>query len=160
LGRLFSRAYELGGKLGPVLYQLPGRMSKNVERLAGFLARLPPRVKHAIEFRNPDWYDQEVLRLLRRHGVALCLHDMPGSATPRVLTAGFTYIRLHGGRDEGAYERKTLKDWAAWLAANDQPAFVYFNNDAGGHAPRDARRLIGLLTSTPTFTRRKNLRNE
>jgi uncharacterized protein YecE (DUF72 family) len=31
------------------------------------------------------------------------------------------------------------------------PAFVYFNNDIGGHAPRDARMLVDLLS------RRKDL---
>ncbi len=145
LERLFSRASELGRKLGPVLYQLPRQMSVNVERLAGFLEHVPPRVKHVIEFRNPDWYDEEIMRLLRRHHVALCLHDMPGSIPPRVFTAGFTYIRLHGGQNAGAYTQRTLNDWAAWIVASRRHAFVYFNNDTGGHAPRDARRLRALL---------------
>src|SRR5918992_5961654 len=78
--RLFSRATELRRKLGPVLYQLPKQMPRNLDRLAAFLEILPTRVKHAIEFREPSWYDDEVMRLLRRHNVALCLHDMPGSA--------------------------------------------------------------------------------
>ena len=34
----FARAMELGRKLGPVLYQLPQQLPKNVERLAAFLA--------------------------------------------------------------------------------------------------------------------------
>ncbi len=147
LERLFSRAFELRGKLGPVLYQLPRQLPKNVERLAGFLELLPPRVKHAIEFRHPAWYDDEVMQLLRKHNVALCLHDMAGSAAPRLLTARFTYVRFHGGagRYNGSYSNETLAGWADWLAANGHPAFVYFNNDIGGHAPRDARRLIELL---------------
>ncbi|RPI56992.1 MAG: DUF72 domain-containing protein [Acidobacteria bacterium] len=147
--RLFSRAFELGGKLGPVLYQLPRQMPRNIERLEAFLEVLPPRVKHAIEFRNPDWYDEEVMRLLRKHNVALCLHDMTPSVAPRLLTARFTYIRFHGasGRYDGAYPQGVLEDWADWLASNGHQAFVYFNNDIGGHAPRDARRLIELLAS-------------
>ena len=96
VGRLFSRAVELRGKLGPVLYQLPKQMPKNVERLAAFLDLLPERVRHVIEFREPSWYDEQVMRLLRQHNVALCLHDMPGSETPRVLTARFAYVRFHG----------------------------------------------------------------
>ncbi len=148
LERLFSRVFELGGKLGPVLYQLPRQMPKDIGRLARFLELLPPRVKHAIEFRNPEWYKDEVIRLLRKHNVALCLHDMSGSATPRLLTSRFTYIRFHGasGRYDGAYPQETLEDWARWLARTNYPAFAYFNNDIGGHAPRDARRLIELLT--------------
>jgi uncharacterized protein YecE (DUF72 family) len=147
--RLFSRAGELRSKLGPVLYQLPKQMRKNVERLSAFLDVLPPRVKHAIEFREPSWYDDEVMRLLRRRNVALCLHDMLGSEPPRKLTARFTYVRFHGatGRYNGAYSETALADWAEWLVANNVPAFVYFNNDIGGHAPRDAKRLIALLAS-------------
>ena len=151
VARLFSKVSELGGKLGPVLYQLPGQMPKNLERLAAFLDALPPRTKHAIEFRNPEWYDPDVMQLLRSHNVALCLHDMDGSHAPRLLTARFTYIRFHGAgrRYGGAYPRDVLEDWAEWLTANGHPAFVYFNNDAGGHAPRDARRLVDLLAPRP-----------
>jgi len=153
--RLFSRALELRAKLGPVLYQLPGQMQKNVERLAGFLALLPPRIKHAIEFRHPSWYDDEVMQLLRRHHVALCLHDMVGSATPRLMTARFTYIRFHGatGRYHGAYPQQVLEGWAEWLATCGHPAFVYFNNDVGGHAPRDAKKLMTLLASRQDLDR-------
>ncbi len=145
--RLFSRARELRSKLGPVLYQLPKQMPKNIDRLSAFLEVLPPRVKHAVEFRDPSWYEDDVMRLLRRHNVALCLHDMPGSETRRMLTARFAYVRFHGatGRYNGAYPDTTLAEWAHWLVTNDAPAFVYFNNDIGGHAPRDAKRLIELL---------------
>lgn len=147
--RLFSRAVELGGKLGPVLYQLPKQLRKDVERLEAFLEVLPQRVKHAIEFREPSWYDDDVMRLLRRRNVALCLHDMPGSASPRLLTARFTYVRFHGatGRYNGAYPPDAIEEWAEWLVANGHPAFVYFNNDIGGHAPRDARNLIDRLAT-------------
>ena len=147
--RLFSRAAELHGKLGPVLYQLPRQLPKNVARLSAFLEVLPPRVRHAIEFREPSWYDDEVMELLRRHNVALCLHDMPGSETPRLRTAQFAYIRFHGatGRYDGAYAMGALESWADWLMAHNVPAFIYFNNDMGGHAPRDARKLIDLLAA-------------
>jgi uncharacterized protein YecE (DUF72 family) len=147
--RLFSRAFELRGKLGPVLYQLPRQMRKNIERLDGFLALLPRRVKHAIEFRDPSWYDDDVIRLLRRYRIALCLHDMAGSAAPRLVSARFTYVRFHGatGRYDGGYPQPVLEEWAEWLAASGRRAFVYFNNDVGGHAPRDAAKLIALLAS-------------
>jgi uncharacterized protein YecE (DUF72 family) len=147
--RLFSRATELRGKLGPMLYQLPRQMPKNLERLRGFLDVLPPRIKHTIEFRHPSWYDADVLRLLQQRNVALCLHDMPGSETPRVLTARFVYVRFHGatGRYDGAYPREALDEWAQWLVSQRRRAYVYFNNDIGGHAPRDAAALKQALGS-------------
>jgi uncharacterized protein YecE (DUF72 family) len=145
--RLFSRARELRGKLGPVLYQLPKQLSRNIERLEGFISALPPRTKHAVEFRDPSWYDEKVLTLLKRHKIALCLHDMPGAVPPRTVTAGFVYLRFHGatGRYRGAYSRKALAEWAEWLRTTSLPAYVYFNNDIGGQAPRDAAALKSLL---------------
>jgi uncharacterized protein YecE (DUF72 family) len=124
-------------------------MPKNVERLSAFLSVLPPRVRHVLEFREPSWYDEQVFRLLRQHNVALCIHDMPGSEPPRVVTARFNYVRFHGatGRYNGAYSTDALGEWATWLAASDVPAFVYFNNDIGGHAPRDAKKMLELLAA-------------
>jgi uncharacterized protein YecE (DUF72 family) len=147
--RLLSRAVELQGKLGPVLYQLPKQMPKNVERLGEFLQTLPRQVKHAIEFRDPTWYCEDVLQLLDRHNVAMCLHDMPGSASPLEVTARFSYVRFHGpsGRYSGAYPIEMLETWARWLIDRRIPAFVYFNNDIGGHAPGDAKKLIALLST-------------
>ena len=147
--RLFARALELRTKLGPVLYQLPRQMGKNLDRLERFLALLPDprRIRHAVEFRDPSWYGEDVFRALRARNVALCLHDMAGSAPPRVVTANFVYVRFHGatGTYSGAYSREHLAAWADWLADTQAPAFLYFNNDIGGHAPRDAKQLRDLL---------------
>jgi uncharacterized protein YecE (DUF72 family) len=150
----FDGARHLGPSLGPVLYQLPPHWGINLERLAQFLRALPRRVegpsgsrrvRHAIEFREPGWYDDRVFALLRRHGVALCLHDMPGSATGQMQVGPFVYVRFHGAtKYAGRYEDERLDEWADWLAgraAEGLDVYAYFNNDVGGHAPRDAVRL-------------------
>ena len=67
-----------------MLYQLPPNWSVNIPRLGDFLRSLPRRRHHAIEFRDPGWYCDEVYALLNRYGVVLCLHDMAGSATGRI----------------------------------------------------------------------------
>jgi uncharacterized protein YecE (DUF72 family) len=156
LERLFGRATELRSKLGPVLYQLPRHMPKNIDRLRRFLAALPDtaRVRHAIEFRDPGWYVDEVLDALRVRNVALCLHDMPGSEAPRVATARFVYLRFHGatGNYSGGYQPAVLKAWAEWLAACGLPSFAYFNNDIGGHAPRDAAALRAQIETVGAVT--------
>jgi len=149
LERFFEAARELGPKLGPVLYQLPPRWPANVARLRAFVAALPARVRHVMEFRDPSWYAPEVLEVLADGGVALCLHDMTGSATPRARVGPFVYVRFHGvTRYGGRYDEKTLGGWAAWMAAERAAGvdvFAYFNNDVGGHAPRDAARLAEML---------------
>jgi uncharacterized protein YecE (DUF72 family) len=150
LDRLFSRARLLGRHLGPVLYQLPPRWSVDTARLAGFLQSLPAGRRHAIEFRDPSWYTDEVFDLLAQHGVACCLHDMEGSATGRRAVGPFIYARFHGPvRYGGRYDDDTLEEWGSWFAARiraGQSVFAYFNNDIGGHAPRDATRLRQRLS--------------
>jgi uncharacterized protein YecE (DUF72 family) len=151
LDRLFSRARALGRALGPVLYQLPPRWRVDLDRLDTFVRALPARRRHAIEFRDPSWYTDAVFDLLTKHRVALCLHDMTGSATGRVAIGPFVYVRFHGPQKyNGRYDDGTLDKWAQWLAeqqGDGKPVYGYFNNDIGAHAPRDARRLRTRLAA-------------
>jgi uncharacterized protein YecE (DUF72 family) len=149
--RFFGRAMRLGPRLGPVLYQLPTRWPVNFDRLAAFLKMLPRRRRHTIEFRDPSWYRDDVFALLERHRVALCLHDMSGSASGKLAVGPFVYVRFHGTTKYGGrYGDETLTEWAAWLveqARNGRGIYAYFNNDTGGHAPRDAVRLREAITA-------------
>lgn len=152
--RFFTNARELGRTLGAVLYQLPPNFKIDVDRLTEFFEAIPNAARaarfrcpcHVIEFRDASWYDDRVFALLERHRVVLCLHDMQGSATERVVAGPAVYVRFHFGTSKygGRYEDRRLDDWAAWLAARSRDGlnvFAYFNNDTGGHAPRDAVRL-------------------
>ncbi|MGE3179189.1 MAG: DUF72 domain-containing protein, partial [Vicinamibacterales bacterium] len=96
LDRFFSHARHLRSRLGPVLYQLPPRWGLDLDRLQRFLDTLPRRRRHVIEFRDPSWYVDRVFDALERRGVALCLHDMAGSATGRLEVGPFVYVRFHG----------------------------------------------------------------
>ncbi|PYR77984.1 MAG: DUF72 domain-containing protein, partial [Acidobacteria bacterium] len=87
---------------------------------------------------------------LDRRGVALCLHDMPGSATARERVGPFVYVRFHGATSKygGGYAVDRLRSWAEWLNAQrdgSSDVYAYFNHDVGGHAPRDAVTLRRLL---------------
>jgi uncharacterized protein YecE (DUF72 family) len=153
LERLFTRLKPLGRHLGPVLYQLPPGWKLDRERLEHFLQALPKGVRHVIEFRDPSWYSDHVFLMLERHRVALCLHDMHGSATGRTRVGPFVYVRFHGaaGKSGGAYSPDRLRGWADWLAAQLEEGldvFAYFNNDVGGHAPRDAVTLRRFLETS------------
>lgn len=78
--------------------------------------------------------------------MALCLHDMEGSASGRRPVGPFVYVRFHFGEQRygGAYDDRRLDEWSDWLsqqASGGRQVFAYFNNDVGGHAPRNAVRL-------------------
>ena len=149
LERFFTRATHLGRSLGPVLYQLPPRWPVNLDRLHTFLHALPKKRRHTFEFREPSWYTDDVFRLLERYRAALCLHDMAGSTPARLSIGPFVYVRFHGtAKYSGSYSDETLGGWADWLAERVRagcPVYAYFNNDVGGHAPRDAARLRGAI---------------
>jgi uncharacterized protein YecE (DUF72 family) len=150
LDRFFTAARQLGPHLGPVLYQLPPGRSLDVERFEHFLRVLPKGYRHTVEFRETSWYDERVYALLRKYKVALCLHDMHGSATGKMVVGPFIYARFHHGTVKygGRYSDDRLDAWADWLAervADGMDVFAYFNNDTGGHAPRDAVRLRDRL---------------
>jgi uncharacterized protein YecE (DUF72 family) len=132
----------LGDKCGPLLLQLPPNFRKDAGRLRRLLARVPPPVRMAVEFRHPSWLDDEVYDLLRARNAALCVADTEEATTPVIPTADFGYLRL---RDR-AYTRAQLARWAALAArAEWRDAFVYFKHEESGTGPRLARKLIDLL---------------
>jgi uncharacterized protein YecE (DUF72 family) len=155
LARLMNRAGGLEEKLGPILFQFPHTWHVNVERLTAFLEALRPYGQHrfSCEFRHLTWLNEEVFRLLERAGVALCLPVHPHMPVDVRLTAPWTYVRMHAGREGIGYKDDELSEWAGHIGQlMDQgaDAYVYFNNDIGGHAPRDAVRLREMLTGRST----------
>ncbi|UCG47275.1 MAG: DUF72 domain-containing protein [Phycisphaerales bacterium] len=142
-------------KLGPVLYQLPPSLRKDLSLIESFVRLLPREPRAVFEFRHKSWYEQDAFEMLRRHNVAFCIHDMPGRQSPREVTADIVYLRFHGttGRYAGNYPESDLRAWAEWLNRRAECAkciYVYFNNDIGGHAIRNAgqlRELLGLTES-------------
>lgn len=147
LATYLDRMELLGPKLGPILFQLPPNWRVNLERLETFLAALPLNGhRYVFEFRDPSWYADSVYQLLRQYGAALCLHDWRGEQSPKELTTDFTYIRFHGatGKYQGNYSPAMLESWGENICEWGQQLrdiYVYFNNDVGGHAIRNALEL-------------------
>jgi uncharacterized protein YecE (DUF72 family) len=144
---------------GPILVQLPKNQGRDVDKLDRFLDTLREitgnsRWKVAFEFRHADWLCDEVYRVLDRHRAAICLHDMNDQApTDEPNDASFVYLRRHGTSGEhyhGGYSeaqiRRDAKHIAGWLKQG-RTVFAYYNNDVGGHAVEDARRLRETLES-------------
>ena len=147
--RAFGLMGGLGAAEGPALIQLPPSLKRDDDRLAAFLALLPPG-QRTVEFRHPSWYDPQVFALLAQHNIALCLSDHHDAPSPCEVTADFVYVRGHGpgGRYAGRYDEAALDKWATRIArwrGQGLPVFFYFDNDIKSAAPLDAHRLRQLL---------------
>jgi uncharacterized protein YecE (DUF72 family) len=107
-------------------------------------------IRHALEFRHESYCTDEAFALLREHDIACVAADSAGR-WPRaeVVTSDLAYVRLHGDVElyASGYTDHALDAWAAkirgWSREGD--VVVYFDNDAKGHAPHDALRLIERL---------------
>lgn len=144
--RFIENASGLGEKLGPILFQFPANWHANLERLAAFLAMLPDEFRYVFEFRHESWFNPDVYTLLKKKNAALCIADSPEWPEVCEITAPFTFIRMHGGRELYASEYSTaeLFEWAKLIAGflhQRLDVFVYFNNDAYGFAIKNATQL-------------------
>jgi uncharacterized protein YecE (DUF72 family) len=148
--RFIELARLLEDKLGPLLYQLPPSLHKNLERLDTFLTWLPKDMEQVVEFRHKSWYDQDVLSLLDRRGIGFVCHDLRGLVSPRWASGRTAYVRFHGtsGRYHGRYSDEALLSWSNWCieqARLGRSVWCYFNNDIHGHAIDDARTLRSMI---------------
>ncbi len=131
-----------------MLFQLPPTFKLDIDRLTGLLEALPSGMRPALEFRDPSWDVPEVHELLDRHMAALVWAD-PGPIARDRPTGGWLYMRFHRADFDGSWEygRDRLRPWAERIARSDaEEVFVYFNNDPGAAAIRDADTMIDLLT--------------
>ncbi|MFP4112920.1 MAG: DUF72 domain-containing protein [Spirochaetota bacterium] len=151
LDRLFDSISPFGDSLEVVLFQLPPHWRSNPDRLAAVLDELPDRYRYAFEFRDPSWYNDRVYDLLRDHGAAFCIYHLAGHLSPKVVTADFVYVRLHGAGAgyEGSYASEDLAGWTGAITAwrrSGKDVYLYFDNDQEAAAPRDAARLAEMVS--------------
>lgn len=164
VARLLEAASGLGDRLGPVLLQLPPTLTADPGRLRVCLERFPPGVRVAVEPRHASWWSEDVRAVLTARGAALCWADQLGRpVTPLWRTADWGYLRLHqgGAQPWPRYGERALRAWVRRIAdtwPDDADVFVYFNNDPGGAAVRDAARFARIaarLGRTVTRTPRQ-----
>jgi uncharacterized protein YecE (DUF72 family) len=145
LAHFFEVAAALGPKLGPVLFQLPPYMKKDLDRLRAFLDRLPPAPRAAFEFRHASWSDPDVVSLLRERGAALCQADTDDEPVGDIVsTAPWGYLRLRRTN----YAEGDIAAWAekirgqAWTGA-----FVFLKHEDEARGPEFARALQATFSA-------------
>jgi uncharacterized protein YecE (DUF72 family) len=125
---LASGLFELGDKLGPILWQFPPNMAFNADLFEAFFQLLPRtadaaariarqrdarlegrdslvpqrnrRLRHAVEVRHDSFVDAAFIRLLRKYRIAWVVADTPKPwPLYEDVTADFVYMRLHGSTE-------------------------------------------------------------
>ncbi|MEX5216819.1 MAG: DUF72 domain-containing protein [Nitrospira sp.] len=151
-----QNASALGTHLGPILFQFPPSFRADHDRLSRFLETAQEPVSQTnplrlvCEFRHDSWFTDETYRLLNQQGAALCIADGSKYVRRDVITADFTYIRYHGRERMFAsdYSDEELAGEATRIRRYRREGldvFIYFNNDAMGHAVKNAQALRALL---------------
>ena len=115
---------------------------------------MPDWIPVAVELRHPSWDDPAVYQMLERHRAAYVIMSGAGLRCVPRATSDLVYVRMHGPPQDsmyaGSYPDDELRQWAVQVSkwhAEGRRVLVYFNNDLGGHAIRNARKLKELLAA-------------
>jgi len=155
-------------KLGGILLQFPYSFHHNAKNLY-YLSQLVDsihEVSTVVEFRNRQWFKEEIFSLLRDRNVGFCSVDEPqlrGLLPPTAVVTNSLvgYVRFHGRNAEKwwnhrqPYERYdylyTEEELSRWrvkilqMASKAQNIYIMFNNHRGGKAVINARQMVSLL---------------
>jgi uncharacterized protein YecE (DUF72 family) len=150
VARLLDRAAGLGKTCGPFLLQLPPDLRVDCPALDRTLTAFGTGQRVAVEMRHPTWQVDEVRGVLESHNAACCWADRRGRLEPRWRTADWGYVRFHEGTasPRPCYGTTALRSAAAELLAafpRGEEVYVYFNNDPGACAVRNARTFARLV---------------
>lgn len=149
----FERCWTaLGDRREALLVQLHPAVERDDALLDHFLGVMPRWIPVAMELRHPSWDHPAVYALLERHGAAYVVTSGAGLKTVPVATSDLVYVRMHGPSQDsmyaGSYPDAELRRWAERITAwhdEGRRVVVYFNNDLGGHAVRNARTLKAMV---------------
>ena len=157
LERFFSVFGVMRKSLGPVLIQLHEKFKFNYDRAEYFYRLLKTKYKaysFAMETRHPSWHEEDSLTLMTKFDIAFVIAESGAHfAYKESITAKNIYVRFHGpdGLYTSSYTDEMLRSFAekftTW-AKEGHTILAFFNNDVGGHALTNAKRLMELLPAT------------
>ncbi len=151
--KFFESFGQIRQMLGPVLVQVPPSLKFDEALARPFFEMLKhnqPEYEFAFEARNSTWYEEESLALMREFDIANVISQSSGRFPySEAITAKNIYIRFHGPERlySSGYTDEMLQDYAnkfkSWVNEGHH-IWAFFNNDNGGYALKDARKLREL----------------
>ncbi|MDB5723358.1 MAG: hypothetical protein JWQ16_112 [Novosphingobium sp.] len=146
---------ELGGKLGPILWQFAGTKKFDAADMAAFLALLPAeqdglKLRHALEPRHESFADPAFFAMCRKAGVAVVYAEAANYPKFPEQTADFTYARIQTAEEAlpNGYtdaELDRLADQAREWARDGRDVFLFFISGAKVRNPAAAQAVIARL---------------
>ncbi len=140
-------------KTAAVIWQLPGSLNSDPERLENFGSQLKdwPGVDHALEFRDESWFTRETADLLNKLNLGNCISDAGKWPRWDEVTGSLAYFRLHGKPEtyQSKYSDEELENWAGWfreLLDHGRTVYVYFDNTDDGAAVENALKLQEMMS--------------
>jgi uncharacterized protein YecE (DUF72 family) len=144
---LLKNTAKLGDRLGPILFQLPPNLKKDVNRFLGFLGLLPQDRLYVFEFRHESWFDDDVFAAMRERDIAMCVAEQDDFKCPVVCTATWGYLRLH----KLDYQSADLVEWAKCVTSQQwNEAYVFFKHDETenkGSGPPAVATFVGACSA-------------
>jgi uncharacterized protein YecE (DUF72 family) len=150
LRRFLQAILPLKEKLGAILFQLPPSLKHDNSLLQDFLSLLPPSPQSCFEFRHASWECDETYNALEQASAGHVVVSKKNYPFVEKHTCGIAYYRMHGPEQMCASPYsdswlEMLSDHIASLSLSGTTSFVFFNNDIGGHAVRNARSLKAFV---------------
>ena len=152
LERFFHVFGPFKKRLGPILVQLPANSRFNVEVAETFYAETGQYqgFRFALEVRHPSWFSDESMRLMKKHHITLVFSQADRFPYHEEITSKDIYLRFHGPSSlySSSYSDDVLEDYAEKFAAwadEGHHVWAFFNNDVGGYALDNAKRLQELV---------------
>lgn len=150
LDAFLAQARGLGGKLGPLLFQLPPTLAFDPQAVRRFFAMLRTRFEESVvcEPRHPSWFTAQADELLAEFRISRVAADpaVADAAAEPGGWGGLRYFRLHGSPRTyySEYRPDQLERFARRLAGaktKPHPAWCIFDNTAAGAATANALAL-------------------
>ena len=147
----YDRLSAIEHKTAGILWQFPSNFPYDFKRIEKFAGHLKKEIPSFFEFRKPDWFRKEVYDFMEHHHLGFCNVSAPGLQYHDVFPSErWIYLRLHGKYNwyDYLYKKDELREFRNSInAVKPELAFVFFNNDVGAQAPKNAAELAEMWKS-------------
>lgn len=136
-------------KLGPVLFQFPAQLKYDEIKLQQIIEQLDNSFTNVLEFRDANWWREDVYRLLAKHKIVFCGMSHPTLPDQAIVKTTTAYYRFHGvpklyySEYAASFLDRISREIQSYAPV--KTAYLYFNNTAALAAIHNAAYLRDRL---------------